>query len=257
MIAITPLVSVVTVTYNAANCIERCIASVNDQSYANIEHVFIDGSSTDSTIEIIKKASSRIYFLVSEPDNGIYDAMNKALRFCKGEIICFLNSDDQYFSSESMREVVDSMIKYKAGFAFGEAIYSTSLGIIKRRTESSFIDYFKLPVSQIAHPCLFVTKDIIQKYSLHYPRQYTIAADLYYQSLLFRNRVPFVYISKTLVNIQLGGVSTVSMESYLRGWKQALSIYLRVYNFKGVFFFLGKLLFKIPFLGPFPSVQKK
>ena len=240
-----PLVSVVTVTYNSSEFIESCINSVNSQTYSNVEHVFVDGCSTDSTVEIIKGISKRSCLVVSEPDEGIYEAMNKSFRLCNGSIICFLNSDDQYSGEWVLEEVVNTMRSHNAGFAFGEAVYTSLQGKVVRQTNSSYIPRFRSPVSQIAHPCLFVAKDLIHKYSIFYPTQYFISADLYFQLLLFRNRVPFVYIPKILVKIRLGGISTSSLSSYFSGWKQALAIYLRVFRVRGLSFFVGKLFFKL------------
>lgn len=91
-----PLISIITVTYNAAEDLERCISSVQSQSYPNIEHIIIDGASTDGTIEILKKqfALGNIAYWQSEPDSGVFNAMNKALKYTKGDWVYFLGADD-------------------------------------------------------------------------------------------------------------------------------------------------------------------
>ena len=89
-----PLISVITVCYNSEQFISSCIESVNSQSYAHVEHIFIDGGSTDNTLEIIQNHANRNIIVVAEPDRGIYDAMNKGVELSTGEIIGFLNSDD-------------------------------------------------------------------------------------------------------------------------------------------------------------------
>ena len=91
-----PLISIITVVLNGAKFIEETLESIYQQSYKNYEHIVIDGGSTDGTLDIIKRYSDKIDYWVSEEDNGIYDAFNKAMTVCKGEYIGFINSDDQY-----------------------------------------------------------------------------------------------------------------------------------------------------------------
>lgn len=95
-----PRVSVITVCYNAVSAIQRTILSVLSQTYENIEYIIIDGKSTDGTLAIIKKYESRIAFWLSEPDNGIYDAMNKAIDKATGEWVLFMNADDEFVDNK-------------------------------------------------------------------------------------------------------------------------------------------------------------
>ena len=90
-------ISIITVTKNSENFLEECILSLNQQSYKNFEHILIDGSSTDNTVNIIKKHQDKITYWVSEKDEGLYDAMNKGIKKCSGDIIGILNSDDIYY----------------------------------------------------------------------------------------------------------------------------------------------------------------
>lgn len=101
-------ISIITATYNSSSTITRCISSVNDQSFQNIEHIIIDGASTDKTIEIIKYLPNRIVQIISEPDNGIYDALNKGIQRVTGEIIGFLHSNDCFYSRKTLKNIVSS-----------------------------------------------------------------------------------------------------------------------------------------------------
>lgn len=102
-----PLVSIITVVYNADNCLEETIKSVINQNYKNIEYIIIDGGSTDNTLSIIKKYEKQIKMWISEPDNGIYEAMNKGISLCQGEIVGIINAGDTY-TSNAISIVVES-----------------------------------------------------------------------------------------------------------------------------------------------------
>jgi glycosyltransferase involved in cell wall biosynthesis len=113
-------ISVITVCWNAAHCIERAIRSVAAQTYADIEYIIIDGGSTDATLNILQTWRDHIDVLVSEPDGGIYDAMNKGIRKSQGDAIFFLNSDDFFYSSCAVELMVDYMRRHpKADVVYG------------------------------------------------------------------------------------------------------------------------------------------
>ena len=109
-------VSIITVTYNSAHTLKDCIHSVSSQSYDNIEHIFIDGNSTDNTVEIIKNhAPGSVY--ISETDRGLFDAMNKGLKLATGDLIGILNSDDMYAYSNVIRDTVELIADKDALYA--------------------------------------------------------------------------------------------------------------------------------------------
>lgn len=116
----TPLITVITVSFNAVNVIEKSISSVISQSYTNIEYIVIDGQSTDGTLDVLKRYESKIDYLVSEKDCGIYDAMNKAIDNSTGEWLYFLGADDhfsdQYVIGDVVREVINSKLKLNLVF---------------------------------------------------------------------------------------------------------------------------------------------
>ena len=117
-----PLISVVTVSYNAVLTIEQTILSVINQTYPHIEYIIIDGGSTDGTVDIIKKYANRIAYWVSEPDKGIYDAMNKGIRTAKGEWINFMNAGDLFYSKDTLEKVFSKSINDNIKVIYGDVM---------------------------------------------------------------------------------------------------------------------------------------
>ena len=103
-------VTIITATYNSSVHISDCVESVNNQTYNDIEHIIIDGASKDNTLDIIKNIPNRVVKIVSEPDKGIYNAMNKGIQYATGDVIGILNSDDFFTSDDVIQSVVDSLI---------------------------------------------------------------------------------------------------------------------------------------------------
>jgi glycosyltransferase involved in cell wall biosynthesis len=118
----TPKISVITVVFNGEKSIEECIFSVANQTYPNIEHIIIDGYSTDSTVDIIKKHESKIFYWLSEPDNGIGDAMNKGIDACSGDYVLVIHSDDMLIDSSSLEKAI-SLISDNVDVAMFSILY--------------------------------------------------------------------------------------------------------------------------------------
>jgi glycosyltransferase involved in cell wall biosynthesis len=133
-----PLVTVITIVYNGEKYITETIESVITQTYKNIEYIIIDGGSTDGTVEIIKRYENLINHWISEPDNGMYDAINKGLSFCKGEIITYINSDDLYADNSVIKKVVDFFNKNKS-------IYWIYSDVSVINSNSVVVNYYKVP----------------------------------------------------------------------------------------------------------------
>lgn len=108
---ITPLFSIITVTYHAENVLEETILSVVSQTYHNIEYIIVDGASKDRTLSIVNKYRDKIQAVVSEPDKGLYDAMNKGLKMAKGEYVCFLNAGDTFHEDDTLQLIVHQLNK--------------------------------------------------------------------------------------------------------------------------------------------------
>ncbi len=168
-------ISIVTVCYNSANTIEQTIQSVVSQNYSDLEYIIIDGGSTDGTVNIIKKYQEFISFWVSEPDHGVYDAMNKGLESCTGDIVAFLNSDDWY-EKDTLKKVAQYFKDTKADMVSGNVYLYAEGGARKmelgrREKENVFFQVI------YPHPALFVRRSLFRKMG-GYDTSYRIAADM-------------------------------------------------------------------------------
>jgi len=201
----TPKVSIITVVYNGIAHLEQTIKSVLNQSYENIEYIIIDGGSTDGTVELIKKYEDKIAYWVSEPDGGIYDAMNKGIAKASGEIVGLINADDWY-EKNAIAIVVGTFEKREVDVVHG------SMRIIKENGESfvkgAFRDISNLKKGMLLnHPTVFAKRSLYEKYGL-FDTSYRIVADWERMMSWFLNDVHFVATQEVLANFRMGGVSS-------------------------------------------------
>lgn len=219
-------VSIVTVSYNSAEFIRTAIESVMSQSYSHIEYIIIDGSSTDGTVEIIKEYAENIKHIVSEADEGIYDAMNKGIALASGDIIGILNSDDFYPNTEIISDVVEEWSKQtNADLALGniDFVKASSLNKVERKYSAFNFSEWQLRFGFMPpHPAAFIKKTAYDKIG-NYKLGYRIGADFdMFVRMLLVNKLPYFKINKTLVRMRIGGVSTSGIESYITSTKEIL-----------------------------------
>ena len=182
-----PLITVITVVFNDEKYLEETIQSVINQTYANVEYIIIDGASTDGTVDIIKKYEGRIDYWVSEPDGGIYDAMNKGIGIANGEWIYFLGSDDVLLNV--LHEMAGNFIDKKTIY-YGDVYMPKK----HRRYDGEFTLY-KLMLRNICHQAIFYPKEVFNKYL--FDLKYKSFADYYLNILCFTDKAyHFKYISK-------------------------------------------------------------
>lgn len=184
-----PLISVVTVSYNAALTIEQTILSIINQTYKNIEYIIVDGGSTDDTINIIKKYADRIAYWISEPDKGIYDAMNKGINIATGEWINFMNSGDTFYSNGVIGEIVEKTRNKIVDVVYGNTLLQYSWGVFEKKALPLNTMLKHLPFS---HQSCLINSDIMKlnKYSL----QYKICADYNFFYHLYLEGGNFLYL---------------------------------------------------------------
>ena len=233
-------ISIITVTFNSAATIAACIASVNRQSYANIEHIIIDGASKDGTVEIIRSLPNRVTTIISEPDKGIYDAMNKGIRIATGEVIGMLNSDDQLFSTSSIATIAAGFVEKQVDCIFGNLIFTDSSGKITRTWRSKPFSSGLFTKSWTpAHPTFYCKRNLYERHG-YYKTDYRIAADV---ELMLRflevHKISSGFLDELLVNMQAGGVSNQGIKSTITITKELK----RAFKENGLPFNLFKYLF--------------
>ncbi|MBU4445801.1 glycosyltransferase [bacterium] len=223
-------VSIITPSYNSENTIEDTIQSILCQKYKYIEHIIIDGGSTDGTLDIIKEYRDRVAYWISEPDDGIYDAMNKGIKAATGEIVGILNSDDIYADNSVIEEVVNIISIGNTDTCYGDLMYvdkDNTKKVIRQWKSGNFSkEKFKLGWAP-PHPTFFVRRSIYEKYGYFKNSNFPIAAD-YELMLRFLYKIgcSTEYIPKVLVKMRTGGRSRPSLTNTInsniecyRAWK--------------------------------------
>lgn len=208
-----PKVSVVTTTYNDIENLKRILAEVKKQTYPNIEHIIVDGGSTDGTVDLLKeleeKEPGRISWM-SEKDNGIYDAINKGIRMATGEIVgcCF----DRYADEGVLMRMVEIMEKEGTDGVHGDLCYMDGDRIVRKWHQGQgVIRSGWMP----GHPTLYLKKEVYDRFGL-YRTDYRISGDYEFMvRILYRKEVTLSYLSEILIYMSHGGTSTNSLGAYV------------------------------------------
>lgn len=240
-------ISIITIVYNREYCIADCIQSVLNQTYKNIEHIVIDGGSTDGTQKQIEPLTDKIAVYISEKDDGIFDALNKGIKNSTGDVIGILNSDDFFYQPETIDKVVQAFIHSGADLVYAKGLFvdQNDLSKVKRIYPSKpfqkrYLFYGWIPL----HTTIFVRREVFSRYGLYNPG-YTIASDYEMSIRWFRNdRIKKFFLNEWVVNMRLGGLST-SAKLQFRKSKEDLRIINR-YRLNGLFTLACKIGRKIP-----------
>jgi glycosyltransferase involved in cell wall biosynthesis len=218
-------ISIVTVVFNNCDTIERAITSVLGQNYKDVEYIVVDGGSTDGTLEILGKYADRISRIISEEDNGIYDAMNKGIKVATGDIVAILNSDDSYFDNTILSEVAKTFIRYNTDTVFADVI------LVKQHKQESIVRYYRSNNFKVwhlrfghmpPHATFFAKRQIFQKHGF-YNTNYKISADFdLILRFLYIHKVSSKYIPRIFVRMSMGGISTQGFSSIIKMNKELL-----------------------------------
>jgi len=221
-------VSVITVCYNSEKYIRSAIESVLKQSYKNIEYIIIDGMSKDSTMNIVKSYETLFDGRMkwsSEPDDGIYYAMNKGILLSSGDLVAILNSDDFYCDSSTIENVVSKIQQNNADTLYGdiEFVKPNNIEIVTRKwTSSPFLVNSFRKGWHPPHPSFFVKKTLYEQFGL-FDTSFRISADFDLMlRFLEKYRVSTVYYNEVIVKMRLGGESTSSLRNRIIGNKDVL-----------------------------------
>ncbi len=211
------IISIITVCFNAEQTIERCILSVINQSFSNIEYIIIDGGSTDNTLNIIDKYRHKIKIVVSEADNGIYDAMNKGIKIAKGEIVGMLNADDFFADENILLNVAKAFKLNNPDVLYGDLDYVDNSNKVIRSWKSGkysngIFNWGWMP----PHPTFYCKRIYFEKLG-YYSLNYGTAAD--YELMvrfLHLNKLSVFYLKLIMVKMEIGGASNNSIYNRIK-----------------------------------------
>lgn len=203
-----PSITVITVVRNASNTIERCIKSVLSQNIKDIEYIVIDGASTDGTLDIVNKYSASISKIISEPDRGIYDAMNKGIRQASGKWIHLLNADDHYVDNTVLSRAVSQLVKDKTNYL---TLLRELDGVAKGEYRFPYNEWRMHLSAKLPHPAMIIAREQYEKIGL-YDSGLRIAAD---HDLILRmlKHYPPHFIDFPLVAMDQSGVSASNLKA--------------------------------------------
>lgn len=238
-------ISIVTVAYNAAHTIGDTLASVAAQTHPDIEHIVVDGASTDGTLAVVERHGGRVARLISEPDKGIYDAMNKGLRVATGDVIGLLNADDVYADDGVLARVASTMAHERLDALFGDAefVHPERPDRPLRRYRSERFRPDRIAWGWMpAHPTLFLRRQVYERFGLFRP-DYRIAGDFELVARVFHgDTLKYRHLPEVMVRMRTGGIST-------GGWRSTLLLnreVLRACRENGIRTSLPRILSKYP-----------
>lgn len=206
-------ISVITAVFNRAATLDECLRSVQAQTWPGVEHIVVDGASTDGSMDIVRRHAHRLARVVSEPDEGVYDALNKGIALATGDIVGFMHADDTYATPQALEAVARAFADPAVDAVYGDLVY------VGRDDASRVVRYWQAGPYQRQrltqgwmppHPTLYVRRDVYQRLGA-FDTRYRIAAD--YENMLrilWHGRVQAAYIPQVLVRMRMGGVSNKS-----------------------------------------------
>lgn len=220
-------ISIITATYNSEKTIIDTIKSLDSQTYDNIEYIIIDGKSKDNTLGLIRNNSKRVSKIISEPDSGIYDALNKGIMHSTGDIVGFLHSDDIFSYPDAISDLVNKLSSDNS-----DAIYA-DLDYISKEDDDKIIRHWRsgsykkeniMRGWMPPHPTFFMKRNLYIEYGL-FDLQFKISAD--YDSLLryiWKNNISLSYLSKVTTKMRVGGESNRSIKNIINKTKEDIMV---------------------------------
>ena len=207
--AINPKFSIITITYNAASVVKPTLESVIAQTYTNYEYIFVDGGSKDDTVAIAKASGIKFAHIVSERDNGIYDAMNKGIALATGDYLCFLNAGDAFYAPDTLQTIVDAIAEEKE---LPDVLYGETAEVDDNR---NFVRMRRLQAPEklewksfkngmlVCHQAFYARRDIAPMYDL----KYRLSADVDWCIKVMKRARKMINVNATVVNYLQNGIS--------------------------------------------------
>ncbi len=240
-------VSIITSCFNREGTIAQTIESVLEQDYPNIEYIIIDGASKDNSLQIIRKYEHRITKIISEPDKGMYEAINKGLKLATGDIVGLLHSDDFFFSKSVISDIVATFKQSNADLVYGNGLYvdPENTNLVVRNWISGNYKRWKVKCGWLPlHPTVYIRKKLIERIGL-YDESYRIAADSEFLiRYLYKTNIQISYLNQYIVRMRMGGLST-SLNCRKQMWQEDVRLYNK-HGFPGHLEKLMKISWKIP-----------
>lgn len=209
-------ISIITITYNSARTLQRALDSVQSQTYKDIEHIIVDGASTDGTKELIEdyaEANTNVRW-VSEKDKGIYDALNKGIRMATGDAIGFLHSDDVFYSTDSVAHIARALEEEGVQVVYGDLQYCNGEKVVRRWKSNDFNPYALKYGWMPPHPTVYVRREVYQEVG-EYDEWFRISADYDMMLRIFTAGYRSRYLPEVLVSMEVGGASNKNTKARL------------------------------------------
>ena len=212
-------ISIITVCFNSEKYISSAIESVLSQTYNNIEYIIIDGGSKDKTVDIIKSYGNKIHHIVSEPDKGIYDGMNKGFKMATGDYLALINSDDFYMGNNAIELIVNQLLLDKTDSVYADLIYVNPEDVdktVRYWKSGNFIPGSFKKGWHPPHPTFIVKKDVYNKYG-YFDLSFPLAADFELMlRFLEKYKISCTYLNKPLIKMRLGGATNKNFKNILK-----------------------------------------
>lgn len=240
-------VSIITSCYNRASTIRGAIESVLAQDYTDIEYIVVDGASKDGTLDVIREYKDRISQIVSEPDHGMYEAINKGIRMATGDVIGLVHSDDFLYDKHTISAIVEEFHKTNADFVYGDGIYvnaNETNKIVRNWIGGSYYRW-KVRCGWLPlHPTCYIRRDVMMREGL-YDESYKIAADSdLLVRYLYKANLNVVYLKRKIIRMRMGGLSTDS-EKRKQMWNEDIRLYT-AHGFWALPTKIMKMMWKVP-----------
>ena len=241
-------VSIITSCYNREKTIHEAIESVLTQDYPDIEYIVVDGASTDHSLQVINRYKDRITRIISEPDKGMYEAINKGIKLATGDLIGLVHSDDFLYDTHTISDMVEQFRKTKADIVYGNGLFvnpENTNKVVRNWISGSYhrwkVRWGWLPL----HPTVYIKRSVMQQWGL-YDESYKIGADsdLLVRYLYRADNLRVAYLNRYIVRMRMGGLST-DPDKMKRKWAEDLRLY-RANGFNPYISLCGKILSKIP-----------